>query len=203
MLLENITVATLSSQVKTFSFEVVVENTFPHFSLPFGFYCHYCIPQWHTAAGWLPPRLGALSIYMFSYFFFWASVTLLCCCAESCIGETVHALWNGVGVVTKLRQHGFTKAFLNSGVLSTPYSQETPLPYLALMQYRTGAEQILCLDSSPSSRNNLHKIDPDSLQSSTGCLAPVSTNAAPSQALAWRQEFWECTWALGANFTFP
>lgn len=36
-------------------------------------------------------------------------------------------------VVTKLRQHGFTKAFLNSNVLSTPYSQETPLPCFASM----------------------------------------------------------------------
>lgn len=74
MLLENITAATLPIQVKTFSFEVVVENSFPHFSLPFGFYCHYCKPQWHTAAGWPPPKLDAPSTYMFSSFSFWAAV---------------------------------------------------------------------------------------------------------------------------------
>lgn len=131
MLLENITAATLSIQVKTFAFQVIAENPYPHFSLPFGFYYHHCIPQWHTAAGWPPPKCRC-SFHLHILYTFFLLGNIYCPSSillqSPALGKQFLHFEMELGVVTQLRQHWFTKAFLN-WCLDAEYSllPRTPL----------------------------------------------------------------------------
>lgn len=135
MLLENITAATLSIQVKTFAFEVTAENSHRHFSLPFGFYCHHLYPSGIQQLADLHPNEDALShLYVLYTFFLLGNIY----CPSSVVlqspalGNSSCILkwnWSSYQIKTAL----IYKAFLNCRVLSTPYSQEHPLPFLALV----------------------------------------------------------------------